>query len=416
MNAVRFRSLAVFHVVGFMALTFAVSGLNFARQPIPIISSIDWNSDGIRLAIAYLYGPVLVVNTQTGETVFEDVTFTVANALVWHPTEPNILAVGGNADTLSGLVKILDTLSGNVILTLDGDLNIPSVAWSPDGSRIAASSSPMGISPIAQSEVRIWDAITGELQIRAKPLSAEAVVNTISWGPDGAEIAGGTSDSLVIVWSSVTGEVLRTFEHHDVVLSVAWSPDGRYIASSSFDQDDFVRIWNAASGHPVTITTSQFASDLSWNRTGSELVIAENGSVRVFSTSEQETVFVFPTDSLERTVAFSPYGGRIAFGGELLGKARDSITLTDSAIIRYFAEGAVRVVVPFASPNRLRFITELCGASEEVNMGLVDAIDRNDAQDFISQVRSLSSDAIPAACAADLIAVAEVLLQEQPQH
>ena len=66
-------------------------------------------------------------------------------------------------------------------------------------------------------------------------------VNSVAWSPDGARLASGSSDDKVLVWDvgggDGAGEVLLELEgHSSSVYSLAWSPDGAQLASASFDE------------------------------------------------------------------------------------------------------------------------------------------------------------------------------------
>src|SRR5205085_1215456 len=72
-------------------------------------------------------------------------------------------------------------------------------------------------------------------------------VHSVAWSPDGRRLASGSNDNTVRVWDGETGSLLRTLEgHQGGVLSVAWSPDGRRLASGSSDRT--VRVWDEETG------------------------------------------------------------------------------------------------------------------------------------------------------------------------
>ena len=59
-------------------------------------------------------------------------------------------------------------------------------------------------------------------------------VDSVAWSPDGKRIASGSYDNTVQVWDAIDGSNVFTYKgHSDVVESVAWSPDGKRIASVS---------------------------------------------------------------------------------------------------------------------------------------------------------------------------------------
>ena len=52
-------------------------------------------------------------------------------------------------------------------------------------------------------------------------------VLSVSFSPDGTRVVSGSYDHSVRIWNAITGEIERVLEgHQDHVISVAFSPDG----------------------------------------------------------------------------------------------------------------------------------------------------------------------------------------------
>src|SRR6266571_4830943 len=61
-------------------------------------------------------------------------------------------------------------------------------------------------------------------------------VNSVAWSPDGKRIASASDDGSVQVWMAATGERLLTYRGHTgPVKAMAWSPDSIRIASAGDD-------------------------------------------------------------------------------------------------------------------------------------------------------------------------------------
>jgi hypothetical protein len=142
-------------------------------------------------------------------------------------------------------VKVWDAATGKEILTLKGHKNaVTSVAFSPDGRRIVSGSE--------DETVRVWDAATGQEMLTLK--GHRFSVGSVAFSSDGHRVvSAGRSLSHpqsweeMKVWDAGSGRELLTLQGHTAdVMSVAFSPDGRRIVSGS--EDDAVKVWDAATG------------------------------------------------------------------------------------------------------------------------------------------------------------------------
>jgi serine/threonine protein kinase len=110
---------------------------------------------------------------------------------------------------------------------------VSSVAWSPDGRRIASSDN---------KTVQVWGAMDGGNVYTYRGHSN--TVHAVAWSPDGRRIASGSGDKTVQVWDAADGGHVFTYQRHSQeVLAVAWSPDGKRIASGSNDKT--AQVWQA---------------------------------------------------------------------------------------------------------------------------------------------------------------------------
>ncbi len=151
-----------------------------------------------------------------------------------------------------------------------------SVAFSPDGQRLASAS--------ADQTVKIWDSTTGKELFALKGHAGG--VSSVAFSPDGQRLASASSDQTVKIWDSATGKELFALKGHaGFVHDVAFSPDGQRLASASNDQT--VRIWDSATGKELLAFKGHagWVQSVAFSPDGQRLASAnEDGSIHLWET------------------------------------------------------------------------------------------------------------------------------------
>jgi WD40 repeat protein/serine/threonine protein kinase len=241
--------------------------------------------------------------------------------------------------------RVWDAATGREILSLRGHQGgVSSVAFSPDGRRLLSGS--------GDKTVKVWDAVTGQELLTLQ--GHQAGVSNVALSLDGQRIVSSGYDKRVKVWDAATGQLTLTLEGHtDRVTSVAVSPDRRRAVSGSFDRT--VKVWDAATpedpytfkGHGGPVLSVCFSPD------GQRVASASaDRTVQVWDVpTSQETLTLKGHQSAVLSVAFSPDGKHI-FSGSLDGTVKMWDAATRQEIRTLRAAGNVAV-----SPDGKRLVT-----------------------------------------------------------
>ena len=279
------------------------------------ITSVSISPDGSRIASASIDRTVRIWNTTTGE---------LERVLIGHSDTVNVIlfsADGGHvvSGASDGKIRTWDVITGelhsvlksatlqwqSIILSPDGNClavasankvkivhiwrtltkklgfvfinpsyrNFTSIAYSPDGSRIAAGSE--------DAAVTIWNLRKGKLETSLKGHSRR--VNMVAYSPDGSRIASAADD--IRIWNSKTYHLEVLLKGYlGSVNSFAFSPDGTYIASAHTDMK--IRIWDSTTGELKDVLQGV-------HRAATKHVFFSHDGSRIISTSEDERVSIW---------------------------------------------------------------------------------------------------------------------------
>ena len=206
-------------------------------------------------------------------------------------------------------IKLWDTVTGKELLTFKGhSLAVLSVAFSPDGKRLASGSK--------DKTIKLWDTVTGKELLTLKGHSKR--VASVAFSPDGKHLASGSYDKTIKLWDAATGKEFLTFRgHSDWVHSVAFSPDGKRLASGSGGMDGTIRLWDAATGKELfTIKGDRdIVECVAFSPDGKTLASGSWDTIKLWDTVTGNELFTLKGHSDNVfSVAFSPDGKRLASG------------------------------------------------------------------------------------------------------
>jgi WD40 repeat protein len=199
--------------------------------------------------------------------------------VAWSPDGSRI-ASGGHAferrQSVDHVVRIWDAQTARLLAELEGHKGlISSVVFNRAGRLVSAS---------ADGTIRIWDLATNRLSREIRS-AASAGAGHLATSPDGSVLLMSDGGDLRL-WDAVSGQPIgKLLEGHDQGLaSAAFSPDGSRIVSGSLDGT--LRLWDAATGRPVGTPFAGHQKDVTsvaYTPDGMGIVSAsDDGTVRVW--------------------------------------------------------------------------------------------------------------------------------------
>jgi serine/threonine protein kinase len=156
--------------------------------------------------------------------------------LSWSPNGKYLAALDSNRTK----VYVWTPLDGKIVTTYTNKTaGFLDMAWSPDGQRIAVSSTAE--KNHAAINVYVWNASDGK---NILTYQGHTGFHEMAWSADGKYIATGELDGQMRIWSATDGKISHSFPWYSgpdkkefYLTAMAWSPNGKYIAISSTGTD-----------------------------------------------------------------------------------------------------------------------------------------------------------------------------------
>jgi hypothetical protein len=298
-----------------------VPALTQAAPVTPQATSIAWRSDGAELAVAG-YRQVQRVAMPGGARVgqFEGLHDQV-RSVAFSP-DGSLIAAGGGTPGAFGEIVLYESATGKARTRLDGHRDfVYHVAFSPDGGRLAS----CGYDRL----IRIWDTGSGKLTAVLKE-HTEAVY-AVAFSDDGRLLASAAADRSVKIWKVEDGTRLYTItDPTDAVLTLAFRPGTRQLAAGG--QDKRLRMWeigdtaarpiSSRPAHNAAVLRLAFSRDGQWlATTGADRI------VRIWDAATGEGVRSLGAQSdWAQGLAYSPDRRQLA-----VGRYDGSVSIYDTA-------------------------------------------------------------------------------------
>jgi WD40 repeat protein len=271
-------------------------------------------------------------------------------AVAFHPTERKIATAGGSDDT----VQIWDPDTGRDLGSLRWNTDVRSVAYSADGTLLAAAS--------FTGVVTVWDLSRPGAEATTHHLYAGPVLN-LAFRPNSHDLAWCTLTGRIQIIDARTGAEVRTFHGHDgSVARLAFSPDGQRLASAGADRR--VRVWRMDAPQEV----SSYWRPGGWNYdcafSPDSKYLAMAGGISQSRPTGHKSVRLWDLDEQRWVKEFqwTDYLTSVAYGRDQLAAGSEDGTAViwdaATAAVRHELKGHRGVVTGVAySPDGRRLVT-----------------------------------------------------------
>jgi WD40 repeat protein len=287
-----------------------------------IVKRACMSLDGTRIAAVFADGTLCIYDTTTGKAILPPFKVDEDPRSVIFSRDGKLVATGGQA------LRLWNVQTGEEVESFD--INVWSLAFSPDGTYIAAGCAgkyttenggegSYNIRVINLEFAKIypypyvppggWGLKLLKGEVPPSPFEGHKnQVSCVAYSPDGSQIASCSVDDWTVrVWDVSTGE-RRTFRtYSNWINSVAFSPDGTQIAA-----DKTLINLSTRSLTPLrddlAINSSAFSADGRFIASGAHLPAA----CRIWDTSTHQTIVqLIGHTSIVHSVTFFPDGKQI---------------------------------------------------------------------------------------------------------
>lgn len=223
--------------------------------------------------------------------------------ILWAPDgERLVTTTEGNS------LNLWSTIDGSPIAALEGfGSGVADLAWSPDSSQIVS------VGGVFDQHVRVWNVESGH---QSHIFETYYLAYSVAWSPDGTRLAAldywntayGPDNGDLFIWDTETWTSRETY--YDVATrGVVWSPDSKRLIVNMYDR---TQVLDAASGSEIYVIKTPINVDsiIAWSPDGSQLAEVDFGHVRIWDTARWRITAVLHEYRVGSRVVWSSDGSR----------------------------------------------------------------------------------------------------------
>ena len=220
-----------------------------------------------------------------------------------------------------GTAKLWDWRAGTLLKSLDFPSQVVSVSFSPDGQTLAVGG--VDESSNGQQNAAIWTFSVGSWGPLIK-FPEFLNIPALAFSPDGSLLVGGGASRNVQVWRMSDGAPVFTLNHAHQVSSVAISPDGSTVATGTCETvvasdctQGSVWLWDLRTGKLIT-QLADFPDGVekaAFSLNGSLLIAgSRGGTLRAYAIADYLPLLETTSPGGIGVLALSPNGRLLATG------------------------------------------------------------------------------------------------------
>ncbi len=267
-----------------------------------------------------------LINPQFRGTIRETDGYKIVSAVAYSQNSNTL--VGKNSET----VYLWDTKTYKQRHTFEEDGDVICHAFSPDGRTLA-------VATRWEHTIRLWNMLTGEKELTLQGHAEH--IKSIAFSPDGTRIATAEilteEENIIRLWSAKTGENIKTIANlvdpqsgrRLPVYAVAFTPDGKTLAS--IDDSGKIQLWDVDTGkHKANLTS--FSTDMYLYGENVIMVFSPDGK-KLISSIGDSNIYVWNVENKRQEDTLKGHTGAVvsiaysADGKTLLSGSEDGTAL-----------------------------------------------------------------------------------------
>ncbi|MCU0498136.1 MAG: hypothetical protein MUF87_12360 [Anaerolineae bacterium] len=368
-----------------------------------------WSPDGTLIATVGATSVDIWNTDTTSPTLLTTLSIDSASALAWHPTD-RLLAIAKT----DYQIQLWDILQTQLIDTVTTTITSPiiSLTWTQNGSMLI-----YGTDPETSPATFVWDLQTERLMTTFASPGFDLTID-----PSGLYLLHGGSNAKV--WNmnhfGLEAEFDTPQDTNNFATSVGWSPDSTSLITGGMNGAVYVwelnnslqpRLFFAGSPayQPVNGAASIYIPyeqlvqtwirDVAFTADGQRVVsVAADGTTQMWELNLTQQIKIQQLPVI-LGAAWSPHAVRLAY----FEADRAIINASDVTI------APLQIAVPFASQAQWSALADVCLTSTQSRADLDSLLQNENYDQLETALVALPDDAIPSACRADLIAIAQAL-------